>query len=128
MYVCLCVYVCVYIFSEFEFPVVIDSKIGVALGIILGSFNVEGSSVNDFIPKEISVIQYATIQDAIRLTKQQVDIESAFRIIPVSPLDRLLLGFQWKGKFSKDAVLPMGVSSACAIFKSFSTKMEFSCF
>ena len=83
--------------SAIEFPAVIDSKIGVALGRILGYFNVEGSFVNDFIPKEISVIQYATIQDAIRLIKQQVDIESAFRIIPVSPLDRPLLGFQWKG-------------------------------
>ena len=93
----------------------------------------EGSSVNDFIPKEISAVQYATIQDAIRLIKQlpssqvfmaKVDIESAFRIIPVSPRDRPLLGFQWKGKFFMDAVLPMGVSSACAIFESFSTALE----
>ena len=93
----------------------------------------EGSSVNDFIPKEISAVQYASIQDAIRLIKQlpssqvfmvKVDIESAFRIIPVSPRDRPLLGFQWKGKFFMDAVLPMGVSSACAIFESFSTALE----
>ena len=93
----------------------------------------EDSSVNDYIPKEISAVQYATIQDAIRLIKQQpgsqvfmakVDIESAFRIIPVSPMDRPLLGFQWKGKFFMDAVLPMGVSSACAIFESFSTALE----
>ena len=93
----------------------------------------EGSSVNDFIPKEISAVQYATIQDAIRLIKQlpssqvfmaKVDIESAFRIIPVSPMDRPLLGFQWKGKFFMDAVLPMGVSSACAIFELFSIALE----
>ena len=58
----------------------------------------------------------------------KVDIESAFRIIPVSTLDRPLLGFQWKGTFFMDAVLPMGVSSACAIFESFSAKVEFSCF
>ena len=91
----------------------------------------EGSSVNDFIPKEISGIQYATIQDAIRFIKQQpdnqvfmakVDIESAF--IPVSPLDRPLLGFQWKGKFFMDVVLPMGISSACVIFESFGTALE----
>ena len=47
----------------------------------------------------------------------KVDIESAFRIIAVSTLDRPLLGFQWKDKFFMDAVLPMGVSSACAIFE-----------
>lgn len=92
----------------------------------------EGSSVNDFIPKEVSSVQYATIQDAIGFIKQsshqvfmaKVDIESAFRIIPISPLDRPLLGFQWKGKFFMDAVLPMGCSSSCAIFESFSTALE----
>ena len=57
--------------SAVEFPAVIDSKIGAALGRILGYFNVEDSSVNVFIPKEISVIQYDTIQDAVRLIKQQ---------------------------------------------------------
>ena len=67
----------------------------------------EGSSVNDFIPKEISSVQYATIQDAIDFIRHsptpvymaKVDVESAFRIIPVFPADRPLLGFQWKGKF-----------------------------
>ena len=54
----------------------------------------------------------------------KVDIESAFRIIQVSPLDRPLLGFQWKGTFFMDAVLSLGVSSACAIFESFSTALE----
>ena len=52
----------------------------------------------------------------------KVDTQSACRIIPVSLLDRPLLGFQWKGKFFMDAVLPMGVYSACTIFESFSTK------
>ena len=54
----------------------------------------------------------------------KVDIESAFRIIPVSPVDRPLLGFQWKGKFYMDAVLPMGCASSCSIFESFSTSLE----
>ena len=92
----------------------------------------EGSSVNDFIPREISSVQYATVQDAISIIKQtrlpvfmaKVDIESAFRIIPVSPVDRPLLGFQWKGKFYMDAVLPMGCASSCSIFESFSTSLE----
>ena len=92
----------------------------------------EGSSVNDFIPREISSVQYATVQDAISIIKQtrlpvfmaKVDIESAFRIIPVSPVDRPLLGFQWKGKFYMDAVLPRGCASSCSIFESFSTSLE----
>ena len=92
----------------------------------------EGSSVNDFIPKEISSVQYATIQDAIDFIRHsptpvymaKVDVESAFRIIPVSPADRPLLGFQWKGNLFMDAVLPMGCSSSCAIFECFSTALE----
>ena len=40
-----------------------------------------------------------------------VDIESAFRIIPVAPKDTPLLGFCWRDQFYMDTVLPMG----CAI-------------
>lgn len=54
----------------------------------------------------------------------KVDIESAFRIIPVSPADRPMLGFRWRGQYFMDAVLPMGCSSSCAIFECFSTALE----
>ena len=92
----------------------------------------DGSSVNDFIPKEISSVQYATIQDAIDLMKDspkhvymaKVDVESAFQIIPISPADRPLLGFRWRGQYFMDAVLSMGCSSLCAIFECFSTALE----
>ena len=91
----------------------------------------EGSSVNDFIPKEISSVQYATIHDAIDFIRHspkpvymaKADVESAFRITPISPADRSLLGFQWKGKFFMDVVLPMGCSSSCANFEFFSTAL-----
>ena len=91
----------------------------------------EGSSVNDFIPKELSSVQYDTIYDAVNFIKHsptpvfmaKVDIESAFRIIPLSPADRPLLGFRWKGEFYMQAVLPMGASSSCAIFEHFSTAL-----
>ena len=67
----------------------------------------EGSSVNDFISKEISSVHYATIQDATNFIRHspkpvymaKVDVESVFRIIPVSPADRPLLGFSGKGSF-----------------------------
>ena len=92
----------------------------------------EGSSVNDCIPKDMSSVHYATIQDAIDFIKDspkpvymaKVDIESAFRIIPVSPADRPMLGFRWRGQYFMDAVLPMGCSSSCAIFERFSTALE----
>ena len=91
-----------------------------------------GYSVNDHIPTELSAVKYATIQDAVsHITKCQnvvymakVDIESAFRIIPVRPADRPLLGFKWRDSFYMDAVLPMGCSSSCAIFEYFSRALE----
>ena len=91
-----------------------------------------GASINDSIPQEFSSVQYANIQDAVKLitkTKNtvymaKVDIESALRIIPVSPADRPFLGFRWRDKFYMDAVLPMGCSSSCAIFEAFSSSLH----
>ena len=91
-----------------------------------------GSSVNDGIPKELATMRYATIDDAIRLIKSlgkgcflaKTDIKSAFRIIPVSPNDFPLLGMEWQGKFYFDKCLPMGCSSSCNIFETFTTVLE----
>ena len=54
----------------------------------------------------------------------KLDVESAFRILPIAPTDRPLLGFRWRGLFYMDAVLPMGCSSSCAIFEAFSDALH----
>ena len=54
----------------------------------------------------------------------KLDVESAFRILPIAPTDRPLLGFRWRGLFYMDAVLPMGCSSSCAIFEAFSNALH----
>ena len=115
------------------------SPLGVVPKKVLGEFRMihhlsypAGLSVNDFIPTAASCVTYATIQDAIShimrsntiVYMAKVDIQSAFRIIPIRPSDRPLLGFQWDGKYYMDAVLPMGCSSSCAIFESFSCALE----
>ena len=92
----------------------------------------QGSSVNDGIDKEHSTVKYANISQAIRhilstgrncfLSKS--DIQSAFRIIPINPVDYPLLGFKWKGHYYFDRCLPMGASSSCQIFESFSTALQ----
>lgn len=92
----------------------------------------KGDSINDGIPEENSKVQYSSIQDAIAFIKRsnkriflgKVDVEGAFRIIPIRPDDRPLLGFHWDEKFYFDANLPMGSSSSCQIFESFSTALE----
>ena len=88
--------------------------------------------MNDGIPRELSTVHYATVDDAISLIKKsgrdralaKTDIKSAFRIIPVYPSDYQLLGFQWKGNWYVDRSLPMGCSSSCRIFEEFSSSLE----
>ena len=55
---------------------------------------------------------------------QKTDIKSAFRIIPVHPLDYHILGMHWEGNYYYDKALPMGCSSSCKIFETFSTSLE----
>ena len=62
----------------------------------------EGSSVNEGIPRELSSVHYATIDDAIKKITSlgagcflaKTDIKSAFRIIPLHPRDFGLLSFR----------------------------------
>ena len=92
----------------------------------------EGSCVNDGIPQELSSVHYATIDDAVKKISSlgagcflaKTDIKSGFRIIPLHPRDFDLLGLEWEGKFYFDRCLPMGCSSSCNIFETFSTALE----
>lgn len=54
----------------------------------------------------------------------KTDIESAFRIISVHPEDYERLGFKWENQYFYDKCLPMGCSSSCKIFETFSTAVE----
>ena len=115
------------------------SLLGIVLTKLLGEFRLihhlsylEGLSVNDGIPKELATVRYATIDDAVRLIKAigqgcflaKTDIKSAFHIIPVAPCNFPLLRMEWQGKFYFNKCLPMGCSSSCNIFESFSTALE----
>ena len=48
----------------------------------------------------------------------KLDIESAYRIVPVHPLDRIHLGMEWHGKLYVDTALPFGLRSAPKIFNA----------
>lgn len=89
-------------------------------------------SVNSNIPQENSAVQYDSIDEVVSLVRMfgrgclmaKTDIEDAFRIIPIHPSDYHLLGFIWEGQFYYDKCLPMGASSSCQIFKSFSKALQ----
>ena len=84
------------------------------------------ASVNDGIDSKLATLTYIRIQDVARQILQlgrgtliaKIDIKSAYRIIPVHPDDRPLLGMQFQGKAYIDAALPFGLRSAPKIFNS----------
>lgn len=90
------------------------------------------NSVNSYIPKEYSTVQYDTIDLIIQLVQKygknclmaKTDIEDAFRIIPVNPADYHLLGFSWDNEFYFDKCLPMGASSSCQVFERLSVALQ----
>ena len=92
----------------------------------------KGISINDGIASENTHVQYASVADAIRLIKRagpdcylaKTDIKSAFRIIPIHPNDYPLLGMKWRGLYYYDRCTPMGCSSSCKTFETFSTALE----
>ena len=92
-----------------------------------------GQSINDYIDKDLCVVHYASFDKAVALAAQfeegawlaKVDIKSAFRLLPVSPVDYELLGFKFEGMYYFDWYLPKGCSISCSLFEKFSTFLEF---
>ena len=54
----------------------------------------------------------------------KLDLESAYRIVPVHPADRLLLGMAWRGKGYIDAALPFGLRSAPKMFNAIADVLQ----
>lgn len=97
----------------------------------------KGQSVNASIEKEHTKVMYDTIDIVVAKVKEsgrnslmaKTDIEDAFRMIPIHPDDRHLLGFSWvddqgKTMYFMDACLPMGLSISCQLFSRFSMALQ----
>ena len=86
-----------------------------------------GESVNEGIPKEDFLVKYASFDQATELVYKmgkncfmtKIDIQHAFRLLPVHPSQWVLLGIHWQGMFFVDTRLPFGLRSSPAIFTSF---------
>ena len=94
--------------------------------LILDLSHPEGASVNDGISPDHCSIKYLKIEEVAqallrsgpRTAMAKIDIQSAYRIVPVAPADRHLLGMCWQGQVYVDAVLPFGLRSAPIIFNA----------
>ena len=126
-------------FSSPPFPVFRVSPLGLVPKKVEGEFRLihhlsfpKGSSLNDGISTDHTSVSYATVEDAIRRIKTvgpgcflaKTDIKNAFRIIPILPQDYNLLGICWRGLYYYDRCMPMGCSSSCKTFETFSTAIE----
>ena len=93
---------------------------------ILDRSSHDGHSVNDGIRKYPFTVQYMKLDDIIDgimslgwgTLLAKFNVESAYRIIPVHPNDRYLLGMQWESNYFVDMALPFGLRSAPYIFSS----------
>ena len=92
----------------------------------------EGHSVIDGIRGEWCSLTYVSVDDAVEAVRQRgpgtmlakVDIRSAYRIVPVHPEDRLLLGMMWEQALYVDTALPFGLRSAPKIFNAVADALE----
>ena len=92
--------------------------------LILDLSHPQGWSVNDGIAPELCSLSYASVDQAaeqiLTLGKgtllAKVDLENAYRMIPVHPDDRPLLGMKWNKEIWVDTALPFGLRSAPKLF------------
>jgi len=90
------------------------------------------NSVNDFISPDDASVSYETLDNVVHFIQKngpgalmaKVDIEEAFRIVPIHPQDRHLLGFSFNNMFYYDKCLPMGCCTSCRIFETFSVALQ----
>ena len=91
-----------------------------------------GYSVNDGIDPALCSLSYVSIDSVAVVVASlgagsllaKIDIESAYRLVPVHPDDRLLLGIEWEGQIYCDAMLPFGLRSSAKIFTAFADALE----
>ena len=88
--------------------------------------------MNDEIDPRLCSLKYVTVDQVAKKAMQlgvgsliaKIDIKSAYRLIPVSPLDRRYIGMQWNGQVYVDGMLPFGLRSAPKIFNAVADALE----
>ncbi len=110
----------------------VEKKHSTKWRLILDLSHPAGFSVNDGIAKPQCSLTYSRVRDAVdqilRMGKgcylAKIDIDSAFRNIPVHPHDRHLLGMIWSNALYIDTVLPFGLRSAPKIFNAIASGFQ----
>jgi hypothetical protein len=91
-----------------------------------------GLSVNDGIDPELCSLTYTSVDAVAEVAGSyppgallaKVDIESAYRLIPVHPSDCPSQAMEWEGAVYVDPMLPFGLRSAPKIFNAVADGLE----
>ena len=100
--------------------------------LILDMSSPEGMSVNDGIREAPCSLSYVSVEDAAKgvmakgrgALMAKVDVQSAYRNVPIHPEDRWLMGMLWEGGLYIDTALPFGLRSAPKIFTAIADAVE----
>ena len=91
-----------------------------------------GESVNDGVDPALCSLSYTTVEQVAEVAAclgngallAKIDIESAYRLVPVHPSDRPLQAVCWKGGIYFALMLPFGLRSAPKIFNAVADALE----
>lgn len=126
-------------FEEQVLPQLHVSRLGVVPKHTPGSWRLivdlsspEGLSVNDGISRERCSLSYVSVRSAAEAVARlgrgallaKIDIKAAYRMLPVHPDDRWLLGMQWEGALFVETALPFGLRSAPKLFTAVADALE----
>lgn len=97
------------------------------------SYPFHGDSVNAGIAAEEGKLKLCRFGHAaravVRLGKGcwliKLDVEAAYKQVPVRREDWPLLGFYWEGKYYYERVLPFGLRSSCRLWELFAHALHF---
>lgn len=92
--------------------------------LIVDLFSPEGASVNDGVSRHICSLSYMSVDIIAEKVASlglgtlmgKMDIKQAYRMVPVDPNNRHLLGMRWQEAVHVDKVLPFGLHLAPLIF------------
>ena len=91
-----------------------------------------GLSVNDGIDYDLCSLKYISVDRVAEVIARyppgallaKIDIESAYRLVPVHPLDRPLQAVEWGGAIYVDPMLPFGLCSAPKLFNAVADALD----
>lgn len=94
------------------------------------SFPFGGDSINASTEhKGLELGRFDDAADAVRRLGSgcyliKLDVEAAYKQVPVRRDDWPLLGFHWEGKYYYERVLPFGLKSSCRLWEAYATALH----